>query len=181
METNKPLKLDRLDAHDRLESIKTQSDSISLACQKIIDSRPFGDVPFYIFAHKRELGNDERCDLWLSGKYATLQDVPSARLIWQPRLTKPQAQENSMLFKAYPGTDMVKVIWMIPDRALWPSYEKGKLTENETIVNSIHTFQHDRKKLELPEDDDLTEEVMDRIYKEESRRAREKWTRATKS
>jgi hypothetical protein len=148
------MKINRLDAHDRYQHFTKQSFDIAECCQDLINKRPFGDHPFYIFAHAR-----------------TDEDGSTKRLIWQPRLTKPKAQTNSMLFKAYPGTDLIKVIWMIPDRALWGQYKKGNVTENETVTQSIEDFQFNRKKLEAKEDDDLSDEKIDSIYLEISRNA----------
>lgn len=143
------MKINPLDAHDRLEHFTKQSFDIAECCQDLINQRPFGDHPFYIFAHAR-----------------TEEDGVTKRLIWQPRLTKPKAQTNSMLFKAYPGTDLIKVIWMIPPRELWGQYAKGKLTENKTISESLHDFQCNRNKLEEKESDDLSEEQMEKVYRE---------------
>lgn len=143
------MKINPLDAHDRFEYFTKQQFDISECCQDLINKRPFGDHPFYIFAHAR-----------------TDDDGVTKRLIWQPRLTKPKAQTNSMLFKAYPGKDTLKVIWMIPARELWPQYEKGKLTQNKTISESIHDFQHNREKLEEKEGDDMTEEQIRSVYRE---------------
>lgn len=141
------MKLNILDAHDRFQIFSKQKFDISECCQNLIDQRPFGNYPFYIFAHAR-----------------TEDDGSSKRLIWQPRLTKPRSQTNSMLFKAYPGTDKIKVIWMIPDRALWKQYRKGNLTENKTISDSIHDFQFNRDKLDASEDDDLSDDQIALIY-----------------
>jgi len=172
------MKINRLETHDRFESFTRDSFDIGKTCQSIIDQRPFGEYPFYIFAHKREIGLDERVsifneDLRMSlidptyiRKYERLENVPNARLIWQPRLTKPKAQTNSMLFKAYPGSDNVKILWMIPAEELWDQYSKGKMLENETVVESIHNFKHNRIKLEAPEEDDLSDAVIDKIYRE---------------
>jgi len=143
------MKINKLDAHDRLGHFQKQGLDISECCEDLVRKRPFGNTPFYIFAHAR-----------------TEDDGVNKRLIWQPRLTKPLAQTNSMLFKAYPGTDLIKVIWMIPDRAMWDTFQKGKLTESQLIVESIHDFQHNRAKLEAREDDDLSDEEIDRIYME---------------
>jgi hypothetical protein len=148
------MKIDRLDAHDRLQHFTKQSFSIEDCCQDLINKRPFGDHAFYIFAHTR-----------------TDDDGVTKRLIWQPRLTKPLAQTNSMLFKAYPGTDLIKVLWMIPAPEMWSQYKRGLLTENKTVCDSIEDFQKNRAKLEAPEDDDLSEEQIDAIYKEISRNA----------
>ncbi len=143
------MKINILDAHDRLDHLVNQDFSISECCQDLINKRPFGNYPFYIFAHTR-----------------TDEDGFTKRLIWQPRLTKPKAQSNSMLFKACPGTDMIKVIWMIPASELWEQYEKGLLTENKTVSESIHNFRYNRDKLEAREDDDLTDKQIDAIYTE---------------
>lgn len=143
------MKINPLDAHDRFEHLKKQSFDIGECCQDLINKKPFGDHPFYIFAHAR-----------------TDEDGVTKRLIWQPRLTKPKAQTNSMLFKAYPGTDLIKVIWMIPARELWGQYDKGKMTENKTVSESIHDFQFNRDKLEERENDDMTDEQVDAIYRE---------------
>lgn len=151
------IKINPLDAHDRLIHFTRQDFSISECCQDLIDQRPFGNYPFYIFAHAR-----------------TDENGTTKRLIWQPRLTKPKAQTNSMLFKAYPGTDIVNIIWIIPTRELWPQYEKGKITENKTICQSIHEFQHNRKRLEEAEDDDPSDEKVNEIYKDLAREAKRK-------
>ncbi len=141
------MKIDLLDAHSRYVDFTKKNFSISDCCQDLINKRPFGSHSFYIFAHAR-----------------TDDDGVTKRLIWQPRLTKPKAQTNSMLFKAHSGSDIIKVIWMIPSRELWPQYEKDKLTENQTICESIHDFQFNREKLEQKEEDDLSEEMIDAIY-----------------
>ena len=151
------MKLNPLDVHDRYQHFTKQSFDIADCCQNLIDQRPFGDHPFYIFAHTR-----------------TDDDGFTKRLIWQPRLTKPKSQSNSMLFKAYPGTDVVKVLWMIPARELWNQYTKGLITENKLVSESIDNFQFHRKKLEEREDDDMSEEQVNAVYKELSIDARQK-------
>ena len=143
------MKINRLDAHDRYEHFTKQSFDIAECCQNLINQRPFGDHAFYIFAHAR-----------------TDDDGVTKRLIWQPRLTKPKAQTNSMLFKAYPGKDTVKVIWMIPAKEMWDQYKKGNLTENQTVSESIESFQTNRAMLEASEDDDLTEEQINKVYRD---------------
>jgi hypothetical protein len=160
------MKITRTDAHDRFSFYQKQDFDIAACCQNLIDKRPFGDYPFYIFAHARTLGLDEKIKLYSSGKYATLDQVPEKTIIWQPRLTKPKAQTNSMLFKAYPGSDNIKVIWVIPPKELWEQFKKGNMTENETICISIHDFEHNRDQLEAKEYDDLPDETIDRIYRE---------------
>ena len=141
------MKLDILDAHDRYKSFTKQGFDIGECCQDLINQRPYGDNAFYIFAHSR-----------------TDEDGYTKRLIWQPRLTKPRAQTNSMLFKAYPGSDLIKVIWMIPARELWGQYQKGFVTQNDTVLESINDFQFNRDKLEMKEDDDLSDDAIYAIY-----------------
>jgi hypothetical protein len=168
------MKLSRTETHDRLKQFTGAEFDIGKTCQEMLDSMPFGKYPFYIFAHKREIGMDERISIFnqdrienpLSPRFKTMEDVPSARIIWQPRLTKPQAQENSMLFKGYPGTDNIKVIWMIPARELWDEYTRGKMLENKVVCESIHDFMNNKEKLEAKEDDDLPETTINHIYAE---------------
>lgn len=151
------MKLNRLETHDRYQCFIKQSFDIASCCQDLINQRPFGNHPFYIFAHAR-----------------TEEDGATKRLIWQPRLTKPKAQTNSMLFKAYPGSDLIKVIWMIPARELWGQYTKGNVTENQTVLESIQDFVYYRKKLEQKEPDDLSDEQIDAIYRELSLESKRK-------
>jgi len=141
------MKINPLDAHDRLIHLTKQGFDIGECCQDLIDKRPFGDTPFYIFAHAR-----------------TDDDGVTKRLIWQPRLTKPKAQTNSMLFKAYPGSDNIKVIWMIPARELWGQFSKGLIMQNKTVSESIDNFQNHREKLEAKEPDDLDDVRIEQIY-----------------
>jgi hypothetical protein len=168
------MKINKLEAHDRLIHLRKQSADISDCCQDLINQRPFGEHPFYIFAHSRTLGMDEKFKLFMSGKYKTLEEVPEKTIIWQPRLTKPKAQENSMLFKAYPGSDNIKVIWMIPAVELWTQFKKGNLTENKTVVESIDDYLFDRAKLEAKEDDDLPDSKIDAIYRQIARKGKKK-------
>lgn len=57
---------------------------------------------------------------------------------------------------------------MIPARELWGQYSKNLLTGNKTVSDSIHDFQFNRNKLEERDDDDMTEEQIDAVYKEVS-------------
>jgi len=146
------VRINILDAHDRLNYFTNQSFSIAECCDDLIKKRPFGNHAFYIFAHTR-----------------TDDDGVTKRLIWQPRLTKPQAQTNSMLFKVYPGTDIIKIIWMIPSKELWSQFTMGKLTENKTVCDSIHNFIKNREMLEAREDDDLEDSQIFSIYEQISK------------
>lgn len=151
------MKIDRLETHDRYKAFTKQSTDISECCQDLINQRPFGEHPFYIFAHAR-----------------THEDGFSKRILWQPRLTRPKAQTNAMLFKAYPGTDVIKVCWIIPPREMWSNYEKGKICHSEMIAKVIHDFEYNRVELDRPFDDDYSDEKIDMIYKELSQQAKTK-------
>lgn len=144
------MKINRLETHDRLLQFNKQADYISQGCQDCIKNRPeeFGGHPFYIYAHAR-----------------TADDGVTKRLIWQPRLCKPQTVEtNSMLFKYYPSTDTVKVIWIIPDERMWKQYNKDNITASKIVIESIHNYKYNRKMLSAAEDDDLSDEKVDAIY-----------------
>jgi hypothetical protein len=140
MET-KPLKIDPLDASDRLDYFTKQGMQIPDCVQDIINQKPFGDHPFYLFCHPR-----------------TDDDGVRKRYIWSPWIWKPRSQSNSALYKAYPGTDIIKIIWIIPPREMWNVYQKGMLFENEIIINSTYLFDYDIPKLESPEPDDPSPE-----------------------
>ncbi len=150
------MKIKKLDAHDRFTHFTKQTNDIGQCCQDLIDQRPFGEHAFYIFAHARTEDND----------------VSKKRIVWQPRLTKPKAQSNSMLFKAYPGSDNIKIIWMLPAPELWEQYKKGLLTENETISNSIYAYETNREGLEARESDDLKDSEIDAVYRQIARAAK---------
>lgn len=145
------MKVNLLETHDRLLQFNKQKDHISQGCLDCINNRPeeFLNHPFYIFAHVR-----------------TADDGHTKRLIWEPRLTKPKAQSNSMLFKAYPPSDRIKIIWMIPAREMWNSYGRGLMLQDDITSKSIQAFQFDRKSLECKEEDDLSEEMIKQIFLE---------------
>lgn len=168
-------KVTRSDAHDRLLKFNEQKDYIGEGCQQCIDNRPPEiTMPFYVFAHTRTIEIDERMAIYqddLSAslynaqarRYKSIEETPSSRLIWSPRLTKPKAQTNSMLFKAYPGTDNVRPIWIIPAQELWGQYGKDKIAEENFVSQCIFHFIHNRELLEKIEDDDLSEEEANRV------------------
>ncbi len=143
--------VNRFETHDRLQEFGKQKDNITKGILDCIKNRPeqFKNHPFYIYSHVR-----------------TADDGHTKRLIWQPRLKKPKAQTNSMLFKAYPPGDKIKVIWMIPDRDQWPAYKKGTMLHQQVVLDSIKAFQEDRLSLEKDEEDEVTEEMAQRIYRE---------------
>jgi len=158
------MKINKLDAHDRYSFYQKQEFDIGKQCQEIVNSRPFDNHPFYIYAHTRTVGLDEKISMFASGNYASFDLIPEKRIIWQPRLTKPKATPNSMLFKAYPGSDNIKIVWILPPEELWEQFKKGNMTENESVSISIYDYEHNRDQLEAKEEDDLPDEAINRIY-----------------
>lgn len=142
------MRIDRLETHDRLEHFKKQSFDIGECCQDIVNQRPFGGHSFYIFAHAR-----------------TDDDGVTKRLIWQPRLTKPKAQTNSMLFKANPGTDNIEIKWILPAEELWKQFQQGNLLEDTVILKSIRSYLNNKEEMERKEEDDLEDHQIDAIYR----------------
>ena len=175
------MKINKLEAHDKLLDFKKQSEYISQGCKDCVNGAPdqFKAYNFYIFAHKRTIEMDEKigiyqddlnksiCNpLFYKRKYDRILDVPSARMIWEPRLTRPRAQSNSMLFKAYPGTDEIKVIWILPDKSLWSQYKKDNFFDSHIICESIYNYQNNKEKLEQCDDEDLSDSEISAIYQD---------------
>lgn len=148
------MKLNRLETHDRLVHLKKdQSLNIAQGAEDCLKKNPLSlglqqySPYIYIFAHPR-----------------TSEDGLSKRMIWQPRLTKPQAQTNSYLFRALSNTDQMEICWLLPPREMWSQYKKGKITEHELVIWSIEQFQTNRKELEKSDQNDLSEYICKNIY-----------------
>ena len=149
------MKLNLFETHDRLLSFKKEQavnlsqgaedclkrNSLSIRLQKY---SPY----IYLFAHPR-----------------TADDGIKKRMLWQPRLTKPNAQTNSYLFRAKSNSDEIEICWMLPPREMWPQYQKGKITESEMVLWSINQFLFNRYSLEKPYTDDLDDEKCKWIMK----------------
>ncbi len=152
------MKLNRLETHDRLEHFKKdQAKNIWEGADECIKRNPLSlalqdKSPYiYIFAHPR-----------------TADDGVTKRLLWQPRLTKPEAQSNSYLFRAISKTDVVEVCWLIPPEEMWKQYQRGNVVEDPTILWSINQFRYNKNKLQSPDPDDLPDKKVRAIYKDVS-------------
>lgn len=150
------MKLNRLETHDRLEHfIKDQSINIFQGADDCLKKNPLSLAlqdrsPYvYLFAHPR-----------------TADDGVTKIMYWQPRLTKPQAQTNSYLFRAISKTDNVEVCWLLPPKELWNEYQKKNVTEHEIVIWSIDQYRHHKPKLEAAESDDLPDKQIQLIYAE---------------
>ncbi len=159
------MKINPLEAHDRLlHLIEDQTKVIFQGAEECLLENPLSlayqekSRYIYLFAIPITLGLDERCDLYKRGNYPSFEKVPSTRLRWQPRLFKPEAQENSYVFRAYSKTDIIEVCWLLPPKEMWKQYTKGNVTESDLVSWSIHQFLENKKNLEAPHKDDLPEE-----------------------
>lgn len=148
------MKLNRLEAHDRLLHFKKdQGLNIFKGAEDCLKRNPLSlilqeNCPYiYIFAHPR-----------------TDDDGITKRMLWQPRLTRPQAQTNSYLFRATSHTDLIEVCWLLPPSELWTQYETGNVTGDQTILWCIQKFRNDKKDLEKPHPEDLSDERIKQIY-----------------
>lgn len=148
------MKINRLETHDRLEHFKKdQALNIAQGAEDCLKKNYLSTClqqysPYvYLFAHPR-----------------TADDGVTKVMYWQPRLTKPQAQTNSYLFRAISNSDNVEICWMLPPQELWLQYTLGQMTEHETVIWSIKQFQNHRMDLERAHLDDLPEEQIKAIY-----------------
>ncbi len=154
------MKVDFLETHDRLQHFKSDWEMMSQGVQDCIDNVPEAvRMPFYVYGHTRQIGIDERFNLFFQGYWQEMKDVPSERIIWMPRITKPLAEPNSYLFKAQKNSDIVEIEWVLPKRELWGQYEPGKMNYNETIWTSIQNFLHRRGEMEAPDRNIGLEEI----------------------
>lgn len=150
------MKLNRLETHDRLQYlIKDQSVNIYQGAEDCLKKNPLSLAiqersPYvYIFAHPR-----------------THDNGVDKVMYWDPRLSIPEPQTNSYLFRAISKTDIIEVIWMIPPKEQWKQYEKGKVTESNWAYWSIEQFKNNRKHLEKPHPEDLSEEYISKIMQQ---------------
>src|SRR6185503_3789607 len=98
------MKLNVLETHDRLKHlIKDQSANVFQGAEDCLKKNPLSlsiqeKSPYvYLFAHPR-----------------TADDGVNKRLLWDPRLSIPEAQTNSYLFRAISHSDIIEVVWMLP-------------------------------------------------------------------
>lgn len=134
------MKLNRLETHDRFLSFQKQQDEISKGLMDCIANVPDAvQCPFYAYAHSRQVSYDEKVSILKMG----YQQAPAERLIWSPRITKPQPTPNSYLFLCRKDTDVIEIIWMLPKAELWDQYAPGQICHNENIWISIQNYKHD--------------------------------------
>lgn len=176
------MKLNRLDTHDRLLIAKKEADVIQKGFEECKFRNPLAlalleySNYIYVFGHKKEVGLDEKKDIFTQDlneslinpyykrKYTTFSDIPSFRILWQPRLTKPEPQPNSYLFRTLKDNLDVEVYWIIPPKELWSQYKKGNMIQDDIIGQSIYKIRNNPDELSAPHKDDLSEEKVRQIY-----------------
>lgn len=150
------MKLDRLETHDRLLHLKKdQSLNVAQGAEDCLKKNPLSIALqdrsdyIYIFAHPR-----------------TADDGVTKRMVWQPRLTKPQAQTNSYLFRAKSKSDVIEVCWLIPPPETWGQFKKGNIVDDDVVVWSINMFKTNKEELEKIPSDDLSDDRAKMIYRD---------------
>ena len=151
------MKINRLEAHDRLKYlVQDQSANVFQGAEDCLKKNPLSltiqeKCPYvYIFAHPR-----------------TADDGVTKVLYWQPRLSIPEPQTNSYLFRAISHTDNIQIVWMIPPREHWEQYKQGNVTEQNICLWSINMFQYGntRKQLSEPNPEDIPEQMAKNIMR----------------
>lgn len=148
------MKLNLLETHDRLlHFLADQSQTIWQGAEDCLKKNPDSlkyqeYMPYiYIFAHPR-----------------TDDDGVTKRMLWQPRVSRPKPQENSYLFRALSHTDLIETCWLIPPKDLWDQFKPEHLTHEPTIIWSIDLFKYNRKELQKPHPEDLSEKQIRQIF-----------------
>jgi len=156
------MKVNRLEAHDRLLLYQKQEQDMGEAVLECIKNVPEAiRSPFYVYGHSRSVAYDEKVSILQLG----YSNAPDTRLLWIPVITKPKSTPNTYLFLANRQTDIVQIIWMLPKRELWEQYAPGQMFHNENIWTSIQNFLHDRAALDAPDKDGPTEKQQEEWFK----------------
>lgn len=150
------MKLNRLETHDRLQHLKKdQSANVWKGAEDCLKKNPLSlaiqeKSPYiYIFAHPR-----------------THDNGVDKVLYWDPRLSIPEPQDNSYLFRAISNSDSIEVCWIIPAKSMWNQYKKGNVTESNWALWSIDMFKTNKAELQKPHPEDMPEERARTILKQ---------------
>lgn len=148
------MKVNILEAHDRKQHLmKEQAINISQGVDDCLKKNPLSlelqqySPYIYIFVHPR-----------------TMEDGATKKMYYQPRLTKPEAQTNSYLFRFKSHTDIGEICWLLPNEETWGQHKSGNVTESEIVQWSISQFKTNKASLEAPNPEDLSEERIKAIY-----------------
>jgi hypothetical protein len=174
--------INKSETHDRYLKIQEEQDVIQKGFEDCKYRNPLAldllqySNYIYIFAHKREVGLDEKVtkfnddlnksliDPYYKRKYVTLSDIPSFRILWDPRLTKPDPQTNSYLFRTLRDSNDVEVYWILPPQELFGQHKKGNMIQDDIITESIHKYLNNREEMSAPHPEDLPLEKVKEIF-----------------
>jgi hypothetical protein len=122
---------------------------------KIIQSRPFGDVKFYIHSFVKRV--DDATGV--------------KKMIHHPRLTKPDPTPGASLIRVDPEMPgEMKVMWTIPNQETFGLYKYKKAFADKFVWECINTYKKNPAQLIQPEPDDLSEDQIKEIYQGIARR-----------
>ena len=142
------MKVDRLETHDRLEHF--QNDQLDNINKGIMDTK------------RNELYQaiQDRCPyIYVHVHARTAEDGVTKKVLWHPRISRPESSDNAMLFRCKAYSDEVEICWMIPDKAMWDQYKKGNITEHSEVLRSIDEYKNNKEKLDKPHLEDLPENI----------------------
>lgn len=118
--------------------------------QKIIDSKPFGNVKFYIFQFVKRV-----------------DDASGVKVMHhQPRLTKPEPLPGTTLLRCDPeNPGQVTILWTLPNRENFNMYKQGRMFSDPFVYECVKKFLENPQSLIEDEPDDLPEEKIRDIYR----------------
>jgi len=143
------MKVNVLDAHDRY--IHFIHDQWSVVTEGVEECLKKNSLSLAIQHH---------CPyVYIFGHFRTHEDGVTRRLVWQPRIVRPEPQPNSFLFRAKSNSEELEICWVLPDEKMWNQYKKGNITEDSDIIQwSIGMYQHKIQELRNPMKEDLSDE-----------------------
>jgi hypothetical protein len=117
--------------------------------QNLIQSKPFGDLKFYIFSFVKRVDDN----------------TGVKKMYHQARLTKPHPVPGCTLLRADPrDPSVVDLMWTIPNEETFGLYSFGKMFADEQISEWVKTFIKDPESMCRPEPDDLNENQIREVY-----------------
>ena len=111
---------------------------------------PFNGYKFYIFSFLKH----------------NMKGMMEKTLYHQPRLTKPEPTDSSMLFRVDPKkAGDVEVIWILPNLEAIEMFQKGKLFEDQVVNESIREYIDNPERMRKPANDDPSDYLIKELYK----------------
>ena len=103
--------------------------------------------------------------IYIYGHFRTHEDGVSQRLIWQPKLCKPEPSPNTFLFRGQSNSDVLEPCWVLPKAELFEQFKEGTVIEgSEYIQWCIWMYLNKKQELGQRHKDDLPEEKQKEIW-----------------